>query len=92
MLIIRIKSYYQNKSEISICRTYSKLAKTAYIVWAVFIRVQIYLILNFLFLAESTLQRISSAASVYLPCAIRLFFKRISDCSTSLYSSLERYK
>ena len=30
MLIIRIKSYYQNKSEISVCLTYSKLAKTAY--------------------------------------------------------------
>lgn len=30
MLIIRIKSYYQNKSEISVCLTYSKLANTAY--------------------------------------------------------------
>ncbi len=26
----------------------------------------------------------------YLPCAIRLFFKRISDCITSLYSSSVR--
>ena len=27
MLIIRIKSYYQNKSEISVCRIYSKISK-----------------------------------------------------------------
>ena len=59
---------------------------------AVLFYVQTNLILNLLFLAESTLQRISSTVSVYLPCAIRLFFKRISDCNTLLYSSSERYK
>ena len=47
----------------------------------------LYLILSFLFLANITLQRTSSTPSVYLPCAIRLFFKRISDCITLLYSS-----
>ena len=92
MLIIRIKSYYQNKSEISVCLTYSKLAKTAYKSVGGLYSCSDIFDFELLFLAESTLQRISSAASVYLPCAIRLFFKRISDCSTSLYSSLERYK
>ena len=32
------------------------------------------------------------AESGYLPCAVRLFFKWISDCNTLLYSSSERYK
>ena len=35
---------------------------------------QIYLILSFLFFAESTLHITSSTASVYLPCAVRVFF------------------
>ena len=29
----------------------------------------------------------ASTASVHLPCAVRLFFKRISDCINLLYSS-----
>lgn len=47
---------------------------------------QDYLILSFLFLAESTLQRTSSTASVYLPCSINLFFRFIRKATISFLS------
>ena len=52
---------------------------------------QDYLILSFLFLAESTLQRTSSTASVYLPCSINLFFRFIRKATISFLSFVLKY-
>ena len=53
---------------------------------------QDYLILRFLFLVESTLQRTSSTASVYLPCSINLFFFRfIRKATISFLSFVLKY-
>lgn len=52
---------------------------------------QDYLILSFLFLAESTLQRTSSTASVYLPCSINLFFRFIRKATISFLLYLNIY-
>ena len=51
---------------------------------------QDYLILSFLFLAESTLQRTSSTASVYLPCSINLF-RFIRKATISFLSFVLKY-
>ena len=52
---------------------------------------QDYLILSFLFLAESILQRTSSTASVYLPCSINLFFRFIMKATISFLSFVFKY-